>query len=65
MIATWPMATSRTRQADAAEHMIPRTPPSDPAAAARRQRVRRTALWVAVIAALFYLGFIALVGMAQ
>ena len=32
---------------------------------ARRKRARRTALWVAVIAALVYAGFIALVGLSK
>lgn len=32
---------------------------------ARRKRARRTALWVAGITALFYLGFIALLGLTQ
>lgn len=32
---------------------------------ARRKRARRTALWIAVIAAIVYLGFIAMVGLSK
>jgi hypothetical protein len=32
---------------------------------ARRQRARRTALWIAGIAVLVYVGFIALVGLSK
>lgn len=32
---------------------------------ARRKRARRTALWIAAIAVLVYVGFIALVGLSK
>ena len=32
---------------------------------ARRRRARRTALWIAVVAVLVYVGFIALVGVSK
>jgi hypothetical protein len=40
-------------------------PPSQNEVDARRQRARRTALWIAVIAVVVYVGFIAMVGLSK
>ena len=41
-------------------------PPANPSDMnARRQRARRTALWIAVIAVVVYAGFIVMVGLSK
>lgn len=45
--------------------MNPQNPLPPHEADARRKRARRTALWIAAIAVLVYVGFIAMVGLSK